>query len=74
MHLVTMRHMCVMPGFLMIACLVMLGGCSMMLRGVFVVLRRFVVMVDVCIGHGKQPFLISGVSAKANYVISKALA
>jgi hypothetical protein len=41
--------MSVVPGLFVIACLVMFGGCAMVLGCVFMVLRGLVMMINVCI-------------------------
>ena len=43
-NVVAVRHLCVMGGFLMIACLVMLGGFSVVFRSVSVMFGCLLVM------------------------------
>jgi hypothetical protein len=49
---VSMRHMGVVPGLLMIARLVMLGRFSMVFGSLFVMLRSFMVMLRSFVSHG----------------------
>lgn len=49
---VAMRYLGVMRSLVMVPRLMMLGGGAMMLRRVFMVLRGFVVMIDMVFGHG----------------------
>lgn len=56
LQVVAMGRMSVMRAFLVIACLVMFGGSAVVLRSMFMVLCGFVMMINVCIRHGNNPF------------------
>ena len=49
---VAMRHLGVMRSLMMVPRLMMLGGGAMVLGRVFMMIRGFVMMVDVVFGHG----------------------
>jgi hypothetical protein len=49
---VAMRHLGMMRSLLVVPRLMMLGGGAMVLGRVFVMLRGFLVMIDVVFGHG----------------------
>jgi hypothetical protein len=52
MQSVAMRYLGMMRSLVMVPRLMLLGGGAMMLRRVFMMLRSFVVMIDVVFGHG----------------------
>jgi|HubBroStandDraft_3_1064219.scaffolds.fasta_scaffold40028_2 hypothetical protein len=49
---VAVRYVSVMGALVMVAVLVMLGGCFVVLSCVFMMLRGFMMMVNVVFGHG----------------------
>lgn len=49
---VTVRCVSVVCAFFVVALLVVFGRCAMVLGGMFMMFRGFVVMIDVVFGHG----------------------
>ena len=52
-NVVTVRHMSVVTGFVVVACRMKLGGGTVVLGSLFVMFGGFVVMIGSGLGHGE---------------------